>query len=457
MANGTRIPFAGPSQSTPKTGAVSFNPLQGQLESVTSPNTCSIAHPCQLDNSGIAENAHTNTYANDLAGRASTQTYSDNSGNPRGTSWSKEYDVQNHLVLETLTDMPSGKYGAINFQLGYVIGPMERPFEIGSTAQSLQPTTNYGPFQYESLYWDDGTLLFTTNSSGAIDDVKIGDIADYIPGSAALLVMWDRDNNGQIAGCHSSAGSGFGQSTVWQSSATCSNISGVLFPGPIFPQPLITTYSPVGRGGLLGIPKSDGISDGQNTIQGVRSYDPGTGQWSTPDAYRGDVHDPMSQKPYMWDRNNPYAYEDPSGFDPDDSMELTGSRNNATSGKRWNAGKMLSRAMAALRRMPQHAADFRSGLEREHFQQHGLETGSRSAEEYVGKAKALYGSTDAKAKMDTKNGVLYIYDAKSGNIGMYNTSDGSIRSLFNPDNTGGSSAEYFDRQGGTSVPPPSKR
>jgi hypothetical protein len=61
-------------------------------------------------------------------------------------------------------------------------------------------------------------------------------------------------------------------------------------------------------------PNVDGMSDGQNTFQGIRSFDPSVGQWNTPDAYRGDVHDPMSQKAYMWNRNNPYAYADPSGY-----------------------------------------------------------------------------------------------------------------------------------------------
>lgn len=38
-------------------------------------------------------------------------------------------------------------------------------------------------------------------------------------------------------------------------------------------------------------------------------------QWTMPDAYAGDVHDPMSQKPYMWNGNNPITYADPSGYD----------------------------------------------------------------------------------------------------------------------------------------------
>jgi RHS repeat-associated protein len=66
---------------------------------------------------------------------------------------------------------------------------------------------------------------------------------------------------------------------------------------------------------MLTMPKSDGLNDGQNTFQGVRTYDPQAGTWTTPDAYHGNVHDPMSQKPYMWNKNNPYAYLDPSGYD----------------------------------------------------------------------------------------------------------------------------------------------
>jgi hypothetical protein len=63
------------------------------------------------------------------------------------------------------------------------------------------------------------------------------------------------------------------------------------------------------------MPHPDGIWDGSNTIQGVRSYDGAIAAWTTPDAYKGDVHDPMSQQSYMWNRNNPFTYADPTGFD----------------------------------------------------------------------------------------------------------------------------------------------
>ncbi|MDB5071097.1 MAG: repeat-associated core domain protein, partial [Candidatus Eremiobacteraeota bacterium] len=60
---------------------------------------------------------------------------------------------------------------------------------------------------------------------------------------------------------------------------------------------------------------ADGWSLDYETWQGVRTSDLTIGQWNTPDAYAGEVHDPMSQKPFMWNRNNPYVFSDPSGYD----------------------------------------------------------------------------------------------------------------------------------------------
>jgi len=57
----------------------------------------------------------------------------------------------------------------------------------------------------------------------------------------------------------------------------------------------------------------DGFESPFGTVQGTRVSD--SDGWTTPDAYAGNIHDPMSQKPYMWNRNNPYTYNDPTGFD----------------------------------------------------------------------------------------------------------------------------------------------
>jgi len=51
-------------------------------------------------------------------------------------------------------------------------------------------------------------------------------------------------------------------------------------------------------------------------FQGPRVYDPSVEQWLQPDSYPGTLGDPMSQRAYMWNRNNPVAYGDPSGNDP---------------------------------------------------------------------------------------------------------------------------------------------
>ena len=60
--------------------------------------------------------------------------------------------------------------------------------------------------------------------------------------------------------------------------------------------------------------RTDGYYLAGNVVQGARGYDSNTEQWTTPDAYKGDVHDPMSQRSYMWNNNNPVQYSDPSGY-----------------------------------------------------------------------------------------------------------------------------------------------
>jgi hypothetical protein len=60
--------------------------------------------------------------------------------------------------------------------------------------------------------------------------------------------------------------------------------------------------------------RTDGFEDGVNTIQGVRAFDSNAGQWVSPDAYTGDVHDPMSQRAYVWNGANPVVFADPSGY-----------------------------------------------------------------------------------------------------------------------------------------------
>jgi RHS repeat-associated protein len=92
--------------------------------------------------------------------------------------------------------------------------------------------------------------------------------------------------------------------------------------------------------------REDGYQIEDLTIQGVRAYDPTTAQWTAPDAYAGDVHDPMSQKPFMWNGNDPVSYTDPSGYlvDPNADKALVRladdmASQSTTFATAWNAIK----------------------------------------------------------------------------------------------------------------------
>jgi RHS repeat-associated protein len=154
----------------------------------------------------------------------------------------------------------------------------------------------------EQIYWDGDEPLFTVNLSGALDDIKVDGFAVYSATHSQIAIL-DRDFSGTQVSQHGPAG--YDQ---W---------------GPQDPYHQGCSGSPevAGSSGYTSVtetvsqPGTDGIYYGGNTFQGARAYDPVAQQWTAPDAYAGDVHDPMSQKAYMWNRNNPLQYEDPSGYD----------------------------------------------------------------------------------------------------------------------------------------------
>jgi hypothetical protein len=63
---------------------------------------------------------------------------------------------------------------------------------IGSAAQ--------GTYQYDTLHWNGGVLLFTTNSAGQLDDIKIGAQGDILPLDSGYkgLTFYDRDPSGGV-------------------------------------------------------------------------------------------------------------------------------------------------------------------------------------------------------------------------------------------------------------------
>jgi YD repeat-containing protein len=183
-------------------------------------------------------------------------------------------------------------------------------FALQSNGMNVSPS--------EAWLWDgsDRLLACTLSNSQCTTPVfSLGGIADFDVVHNYVTVN-DRNRDGLISDRHSSTGFG-----PWMDTGGAQNSN-------VMPQPIALCSdgdAPAGPDSN-GDPVCFGISDGKQTAdgwihdlenwQGVRTFDTTIGQWNTPDAYAGDVHDPMSQKPYMWNNNNPYEYSDPSGFNP---------------------------------------------------------------------------------------------------------------------------------------------
>lgn len=241
-------------------------------------------------------------------------------------SFTKTYDALNRITSQqtkgwgVLVDCTGqGSLSAQEYEMQYGWGPNGHPILIGSSPVKSYIATPppFGTVASDTIHWDGDVPLFTTNSAGTLDDIKIGTMGDVTPidPKFAGLTIWDRDSSGEIISDHNSTGydtfiqnpnpfhktwcnGAFGGSSGYVSQSTIAGNPGMF----------------VGQGTLLAEPGADGIFDGANMIQGVRTYDPTAQTWTTPDAYQGEVEDPMSQRPYMWDRNNPVIYSDPSGF-----------------------------------------------------------------------------------------------------------------------------------------------
>ena len=256
------------------------------------------------------------------------------------------YDAENHLIGEAIVGGP-----ASNYQWG----PNGQPIEIGSQ------TT--GSFSYDTLHWDGDQVLFTTNAQGQVDDIKVGTIGDITPLDShfAGLTLWDRDVSGEVVACHNATGAaGNGIAAPWRYryagpagyTSPCSmqgaNAPGWSIPWTEYPTSPIWTQLPgnavtanvsmVGRGGVLGMPRTDGITDGFTTIQGVRSYDGFASAWMEPDAYSGVTGDPASQQAYSYNEGNPVQYGDRNGYDAGsqiDDPEPCQLKVDSTSGQAW--------------------------------------------------------------------------------------------------------------------------
>jgi YD repeat-containing protein len=248
------------------------------------------------------------TYTYDLAGRRQRD--------PSGST--RTYDANDHLTSESYI-------GTSDALLLYTWGPSNHPVAVGSAFGSSLPTSD--KVKFDTLHWDGDQVMFTSNAGGQLDDFKIGADADVLPNDSgyAGLTSFDRDITGNVAFCHNASGSNgtgapdpyHGGRFVAQNTSPCqgtsmqSPTSLVWWGNPASTMPT----KGVGTGAVLGMPGPDGIADDFNIIQGVRAYDPQLGTWETPDAYSGNIADPMSESSYTHDANNPANFKDSSGYD----------------------------------------------------------------------------------------------------------------------------------------------
>jgi YD repeat-containing protein len=264
-------------------------------------------------------------YAYDAAGRQTqvTDLYPLNADPQYAT---RSYDAENHIVKQAYTGTTSFECpsdGELQMCGAYAPnGNGDRIVPIGVTntygwgpnGHVIQLGGNYtntdGSAEIASVHWDGDDVLFALNQFNYMD-FEVAKLA-ISRGSGGLTVV-DRDMDGEEVSSHNatafdawSAGS-----VTHLCGAVCQKDQALTIPSTtasnndMYSAPL--TY-------LSGV-REDGYTDGfGNTFQGVRAYDPNLEQWTTPDTYAGDVHDPMSQKPFMWNHNNAIQYEDPSGY-----------------------------------------------------------------------------------------------------------------------------------------------
>lgn len=224
---------------------------------------------------------------------------------------SRSYDFEDHLMQWNL---PSGNFWpGPTSALQCMAHP--GPQGLAPIVQQNPGTVNYGwgaegklaqlqvvNASNHALHWDGDDLLFVTNGNGTINSIKIGSDADI--NAQGTLIVRDRDWTGSQTLSHDASGySQWLPPNPFRQGCT-----------PDSPPPASPSYdNPPDP--LMTQPAMDAYFDGLNVFQGARTYNPHTTQWTTPDVYAGQPHNPASQKPFMWNKNNSFLYNDPMGFD----------------------------------------------------------------------------------------------------------------------------------------------
>lgn len=265
--------------------------------------------PAQVDSfTGALIKMTTNVAGCGTPTKSNSRTYTYDAGGRQTQAQAVEWDT---TVCSSTTYAGPSSYDAENHTISSTCA--------GSACVSGTTTLGWGPNGHpilvdgNTLHWDGDLLLYVTNSSGNLINAKVDNTADITYGSLNYngLTVHSRDYSGVAAVSYNQ--NGFSD---WSAGTTVYNTKGYEVTSGDWsatsnwtdPNPIIST------------PRTDGYAVARDLrIQGTRLYSPTMQQWTTPDAYAGEVHDPMSQKPYMWNRDNPVAYEDPSGYCAEDA------------------------------------------------------------------------------------------------------------------------------------------
>lgn len=303
----------------------------------------------------------------DAAGRF-TNNYWTNNAQPcyyEGAQESQADSLSYDSLNQTTQDQQCGliSFGACTIN-SYTWGPSMTMRVFNTQACPLEVPGNELPCtqsQY-TLHWDGSQLLFVTDSSGNLVQFNVESLssawctttgAPYACIASSLVT--DRDFSGTVVDWHSSSGSAGTVVTpevAYDKSYTYDGykytVTAVV--SPQYPGDGTVVTPPTGN--FIGMSRVDGYQIGFLTFQGVRAYSGYLGTWTTPDQYQGTFDNPLSQRAYAWEGNNPLAFVDPSGFD--ECGTITTSFNGQTIG----GGGWGDSWICALNNLPSLAAAY---------------------------------------------------------------------------------------------------
>ena len=311
-ANGTAV-GNGECQCSP--GSIQAPPTTMQFD-VRSGMVTVGTNPFWAQYQGIENGAGAYQYAYDAAGRQSSATQYPNWPSSSGETliYNTSYDTENHV-----------------YQTGNVMDmyPSENPATSEGTVNNWGPdghqdvmTLTYPGTSSESrtAHWDGDSLLFATSTDyGNTPFLYVGKLGTI--DSSGHVIVVDRDQTGSQQTTH---GNYDAYGNIWFAGWSMGAIRKIYIYVKASGQIQLFSALPGSCNGpnqhkcdsppVFPMTRSDGYAMVGGYVQGARTYDPTSGQWITPDAYAGDVHDPMSQKPFMWNDNNPVNWTDPTGY-----------------------------------------------------------------------------------------------------------------------------------------------